>query len=267
MQLAGGHAGQPAAAQTLKRKERSPSPQPNKRRAPSYYSHAPNGSLHGWPFDASSLGDVPAASSERSSPGVDWLRRTQELHLQTPPLGAQHSFAGDPAGGLTASADTDANGDVGMDGDAARPTPFLPEQDLAPTSIDLRQTSDHLYHPVPIAPHHAPPLHRHLAGSPQAEQCPPSRPPSVSDAGPGAAGAPAQTSQLGAASFGLAGPIDWSQQPASAIAAEDAAMTDAATAAARRHGGGGWKVTMGYRADCVKCRQRVPGHYSHVVPT
>lgn len=49
------------------------------------------------------------------------------------------------------------------------------------------------------------------------------------------------------------------------MVAEDASMLDDESAAVRRLGGG-WKVTMGYRADCAKCLQRVPGHYSHVVP-
>lgn len=147
------------------------------------------------------------------------------------------------------------------------------EEHLAP-SVDSRQTSEqNLYHPIPVAPHHAPPLHQHLAGSPQAQQDqppPPSRPPSATSSGAALA-----QSQLGAASFGLAGPIDWSQQPASVLlGAEDSAMMmDDSTAGARKQsggtagGGGGWKVTMGYRADCIKCLQRVPGHYSHVVPT
>ena len=26
-----------------------------------------------------------------------------------------------------------------------------------------------------------------------------------------------------------------------------------------------WRVTMGYRADCEKCIQKIPGHYSHIV--
>ena len=35
-------------------------------------------------------------------------------------------------------------------------------------------------------------------------------------------------------------------------------------------GGGGGETgkvvfSMGYRADCEKCRERVPGHYSHVL--
>lgn len=27
------------------------------------------------------------------------------------------------------------------------------------------------------------------------------------------------------------------------------------------------KLSMGYRADCEKCRARVPGHYNHVIRT
>ncbi|GAA5978245.1 hypothetical protein JCM10908_004285 [Rhodotorula pacifica] len=271
MQFAEGYTGQIASTSTLKRRERSPSPQANKRRVPSYYTpqiyaEAPAVLTRGWSFDAN--GSDTAASSERSSPGLDWLKRTQELHLETPPLGGQHPLAG----GLAAAAGTDANGDIGMETDAMQAEPVAPippesEQLAAPMSADLPQPSDlHLYRPIPVAPHHAPPLHQHLAGSPQAEQQPLSRPPSASSNRPVSLSAP---SQLGAASFGLAGPIDWSQQQPAVLASEDSAMMmdDSAFSAAGRKQGGGWKVTMGYRSDCIKCLQRVPGHYSHVVPS
>ncbi|KWU46606.1 hypothetical protein RHOSPDRAFT_32066 [Rhodotorula sp. JG-1b] len=277
MQFAGGLTDQAVATTSLKRRERSPSPRPSKRRVPSYYSpqlhaDAPPSLARGWSFDANGAGDDRAASSsERSSPGLDWLRRTQELHLATPPLGGQHPLAGNV---LETGAAMDANGDVGMDGNAMQAEGTLPHEEHLAPSVDSRQTSEqNLYHPIPVAPHHAPPLHQHLAGSPQAQQDqppPPSRPPSATSSGAALA-----QSQLGAASFGLAGPIDWSQQPASVLlGAEDSTMMmDDSTAGARKQsggtagGGGGWKVTMGYRADCIKCLQRVPGHYSHVVPT
>lgn len=278
MQFAGGLTEQTATASSLKRRERSPSPRPCKRRVPSYYSpqlyaDAPPSLARGWSFDANGGRDdtAGAPSSERSSPGLDWLRRTQELHLATPPLGGQHSLAG--TGSNSSATAMDANGDVGMDGETEGALPH--EQHLASTSnLDSHHSAaGHLYHPIPVAPHHAPPLHQHLAGSPQEHPPPPpSRPPSATSVGAGAAH---PQSQLGAASFGLAGPIDWSQQqqPDSVLLdAEDSAMMmDDSAAGARKQtggtGGGGWKVTMGYRADCIKCLQRVPGHYSHVVPT
>ncbi|TKA56259.1 hypothetical protein B0A53_01551 [Rhodotorula sp. CCFEE 5036] len=272
MQFAGGLTEQAVAATSLKRRERSPSPRPSKRRIPSYYSpqlyaDAPPSLARGWLCDPNGGGgdDTAASSSERSSPGpgLDWLRRTQELHLATPPLGGQHPLAGNVSETLPA---------MDMDGDAMQAEGA--EQHLASISdLDSHHSAaGHLYHPIPVAPHHAPPLHHHLAGSPRAQQePPPSRPPSATSSGAALA-----QSQLGAASFGLAGPIDWSQQAASVLVsgAEDSAMMmDDSAADARKQsggtdgGGGGWKVTMGYRADCIKCLQRVPGHYSHVVPT
>lgn len=116
------------------------------RRVPSYYSpqlyaDAPAGSGRECTSDFDgSYRDIPAAGSERSSPGLDWLRRTQELHLQTPPLGAQQVLTGASLGSFTATANTDANGDVGMGGDAVR-LPALMLTDTLAADLLLRPIS------------------------------------------------------------------------------------------------------------------------------
>ncbi|POY74483.1 hypothetical protein BMF94_2482 [Rhodotorula taiwanensis] len=245
-------------AATLKRRERSPSPQSNKRRvpptcSPALYAEAAPDLSRGWSFDATET--TAGTSSQRSSPGLDWLRRTQDLHLETPPLNGSHPLAGELDQTALAAGGADSNGDVGMDNEQSM------HVETAAQSAATAQPPGVLYQPTPVAPHHAPPLHRHLAGSPQQDRQT-SRPPTPAS---GVQSGMAPPSQLGNASFGLAGPVDWGQQPRTLIRGEDADMMDDAPTSPKRSGG--WKVTMGYRADCIKCLQRVPGHYSHVVPS
>jgi hypothetical protein len=44
------------------------------------------------------------------------------------------------------------------------------------------------------------------------------------------------------------------------IASRDVAAPHAASSAKRKTG-----ISMGYRADCMKCQLKVPGHYSHII--
>lgn len=114
--------------------------------------------------------------------------------------------------------------------------------------------SSGLHHPR--APHDAPPLHQHLAGSPQSQFDPHT-------------GAPISAGMTPSSSTGsLHSSYFQQQQPQPQphphphelhpMPGQDVGMSPA-------KGGGGWKVTMGYRPDCEKCQQHVPGHYSHVV--
>ncbi|BGP53754.1 hypothetical protein JCM8202v2_001326 [Rhodotorula sphaerocarpa] len=252
----------PTAA-SLKRRDRSPSPSANK-----IYQERTAASTPSFPFDAANAGGDQGPASERSSPGLDWLRKTQELHLETPPIGPQESHAAQSGGGTT------VDEDVGMDTEASHPVPHEAAEASMHDYPDPRDAgsmppASTLYQPTPIAPHHAPPLHRHLAGSPTTERqssAHASYGVTTDQTGTALAAATAQ-SQLGAASFGLAGPVDWTPPVPSQSMHEDAAMMmdDAQQLSPRKSGG--WKVTMGYRADCLKCLQRVPGHYSHVVPS
>jgi hypothetical protein len=127
---------QPPPGFSLKRRSRSSSPQSNKvrrstsrllgdadspacppfeqRRVPSSYAPAiyttlapPLGDNGARTLSTEAVASTPA--SERSSPGLDWLQRTQDLQLQTPPL----QVVSDANGTVVAR---DKDGDVGMSG-------------------------------------------------------------------------------------------------------------------------------------------------------
>lgn len=105
----------------------------------------------------------------------------------------------------------------------------------------------------PHAPHHAPPLHLNLAGSPHAT-------------GMSRSSSSSSDSSLSLSPHhsrtGLHQPQQHQhQQPQqSSPMPQEVPMPPSPQ---RRQGG--WKVTFGYRSDCQKCLDRVPGHYSHVV--
>lgn len=124
----------------------------------------------------------------------------------------------------------------------------------------------------PAPPHDAPPLHYHLAGSPSMTRSSSS---SSSHHGGGAA-----TGFLGHSSSGqVLTPLPSLAYDHHSDVDNDVSMGStlpppyvqaqspgaAATAAPAPGGKGGWKITMGFRSDCEKCQQRVPGHYTHVV--
>lgn len=83
--------------------------------SPQIYQERTAASTPSFPFDAANAGGDQGPASERSSPGLDWLRKTQELHLETPPIGPQESHAAQSGGGMT------VDEDVGMDTDASHP--------------------------------------------------------------------------------------------------------------------------------------------------
>ncbi|BGO97581.1 hypothetical protein RTBOTA2_001675 [Rhodotorula toruloides] len=248
---------QPPPGFSLKRRSRSPSPQSNKRRVPSSYAPTiyttlapPLGNNGARTFSTEAIASTPA--SERSSPGLDWLQRTQDLQLQTPPLHVVRD-----ANGVVVARDRD--GDVGMSGgggasdimqdDDPQQLPIHSPRPAAPFSFHASSNPPSLQSFLAqTAPHDAPPLHQHLAGSPQASGM--SRSSSSSSV---------QSMHFAAAPTFPTLPTHHEQQ--------DAMMTPVNSPTKRQGGTGGWKVTMGYRPDCPKCQQRVPGHYSHVVYT
>ena len=107
-------------------------------------------------------------------------------------------------------------------------------------------------HPHPSAPHEAPPLHQHLAGSPSSMTRSNSNTSSNSSIS-GMAGHLIQP-------FPQTHTISYSNETEM-----DTSMEHSQPSQGGHGQGRGWKITMGYRSDCEKCLQRVPGHYTHVV--
>lgn len=105
----------------------------------------------------------------------------------------------------------------------------------------------------PHAPHHAPPLHLNLAGSPHAT-------------GMSRSSSSSSDSSLSLSPHHMRNPPSFlhqqqlPSQPQLTSTPQDAPMPPNPQ---RRQGG--WRITFGYRPDCQKCLDRVPGHYSHVV--
>ncbi|GAA5848279.1 hypothetical protein JCM8547_004467 [Rhodosporidiobolus lusitaniae] len=262
----------------LKRRDRSSSPGPaTKRRPPSTYTpslfdHLPPASARAFSLEAAT------PTSERSSPGLDWLRQTQELQLETPPLGMVASGASwGGAGGAGTPVDNQDHAMMAEDHPSSFPpapppsatsSTFPPHPAPAPAAPFHSHSSSASHaalfssasfafadptfipavpSPCPrAAPHDAPPLHQHLAGSP----------------GPAVMTPSSSTGSL----HSMHHLHHYQQQ----VQPSAVAMADVAMAGPGGQGGGGgkggWKLTMGYRPDCEKCVGRVPGHYSHVVP-
>ncbi|BGP45842.1 hypothetical protein JCM10450v2_001677 [Rhodotorula kratochvilovae] len=257
-----------AQSNSLKRRSRSPSPQPHKRRPPPSYAPALYADLpcSGAPalLRADSAGTACSLPlSARSSPGAgngaEWLQaRTSALHLQTPegrtpapPDGEGAEVAMEEVG----MGETEVG--MGLDGggggeppDSAMqfdPPALYAPQPAVPLSV---HASSSPFFPftttsasLPPAPHDAPPLHCHLAGSPQ--------PAAAWPAGEGMARSPSDGSvqSMRSAGEGAGGEPEPPRKPRAGAAG----------------GGGGWKVTMGFRADCERCARREQGHYTHVV--
>ncbi|GAA5867922.1 hypothetical protein JCM5296_005697 [Sporobolomyces johnsonii] len=263
---------------SLKRKSRSPSPASNKRRIPSTYTpslYQPQPSRHPRSLSVEASGGSPI--SERSSPGIDWLQRTQDLQIHTPPIGlADRAMQGwNGAEGL----EDVGMGDVGshdamMDDSSApayTPQPAVPlsshsshSQPCTHSAASSSNASTLSY--VQSAPHDAPPLHHHLAGSPQT-----AAPMSRSSSSSSTHSMLSVSAPVSCPTYSVLSPPQkhFQEHPMhdalpTPLAAMDVPMPQSPLA--KRHGQG-WKVTMGYRPDCDKCQQRIPGHYSHVVYT
>ncbi|GAA6004685.1 hypothetical protein JCM10207_000981 [Rhodosporidiobolus poonsookiae] len=267
-----------------KRTSRSPEPYSHKRKpgpayTPDIYSNLPPAFARSLSVEA--LGpNTPL--SQRSSPGLDWLHQTEHLQLHTPPTtadgptaqpewpaqadgmdedvgmagGDEHAMTDepplppDPPGGTTPSYPPPAPAAPFQHHAshlASLPSSFgiaFPDPTFMPLAPSLSSPA-----PAPRAPHDAPPLHHHLAGSPQA------LPPSA-----GAGGAESSSMTPSSSGGSLHSLHSHSHAPGPPHAPGDHPMSPSAPRAK-----GGWKVTMGYRPDCEKCQQRVQGHYSHVV--
>ncbi|KAK4053765.1 hypothetical protein OIV83_001421 [Microbotryomycetes sp. JL201] len=216
-----------------------------------------------------------AHSSQRLTPVNDCVRRTEALHLSTPPPRDGPNPFGTPSVDYSGGRNDDRSNTHGSNTDHSQayqqneedshvsPLGFeeIPRQgELNRPGLDLTQME--AYDDMPLhsgvtphpsytiassecAPHEAPPLHLNLAGSPH------------------------DMSRSSSSSSSLATAVDpytAYDTRASAIYDDSSALrqpTPATQSAPRpRHG---WKVTFGYRSDCQKCIDKVPGHYSHVV--
>ncbi|GAA5994129.1 hypothetical protein JCM11641_003831 [Rhodosporidiobolus odoratus] len=257
---------------TLKRRTRSPSPGPaSKRRAPPSYIPQLYASLpptFARSLSVEALGGTPV--SERASPGPDWLHQTEQLGIHTPPVSCEERFG-------ASERDTGETGDdvrmeqsgAGQDHTMSDDPPHPPPQpSFTPLAASYPSHPTHappsifssgfafadptfvpcVAAPAPRAPHDAPPLHQHLAGSP----------------GPFSSGMTPSSSDTSIHSFSHSHSHPYPHPAGLHDMPQDVPMSPGSAA---KHGKGGWKVTMGYRPDCDKCQQRVPGHYSHVVYT
>ncbi|GAA5877460.1 hypothetical protein JCM16303_003341 [Sporobolomyces ruberrimus] len=260
-----------------RRASKSPSP-PSKRRAPpsyvpSIYSPIPT-SISSNPsyqrslsLEANPNGEETTPISERSSPGLDWLQRTEDLKLATP---TNEWTRGIEGGGDDSVMETDPTTFHDMQ-DSIEEDPHHHSYSPHPAMpLSSRSTTCSPYppHPHPHPPHEAPPLYNHLAGSPSSTT---SMTRSVSDSS-SIRGGDYETTLL---------PHILEPFPNQTISYETTTTTqnhdnDVSMDPSGVHqaGGGGnsggkrgWKITMGYRPDCEKCLQRLPGHYSHVVYT
>ncbi|GAA5891107.1 hypothetical protein JCM8208_003165 [Rhodotorula glutinis] len=170
-------------ANALKRRSRSPSPQPHKRRPPPSYAPSiyadlpPAGPPRSLSTEAIAGSPAPAApSSGRSTPG-DWLQRTRDLHLQTPmcrtPAAQDDAMQSDDVG-IDVRARGAALEDLDhtmMQDDSPSPQSLYAPQPAVPLPSRSHASASPFWSPLPsattAAPHDAPPLDQHLAGSPQ----------------------------------------------------------------------------------------------------
>ncbi|GAA6062053.1 hypothetical protein JCM10212_005038 [Sporobolomyces blumeae] len=269
---------------------RSPSP-PSKRRAPPSCSPAlcapiPTASafhpqLHrNLSLETSYSGGTPA--SERSSPGADWLQRTENLQLSTPLArgGSGQGIADDDAmqDGTQVGQPSDDMANKPIDDDphalAYAPLPAMPRSTSVGSPYHFLTDSG----PASAAPHDAPSLYHHLAGSPSTSTSmtrststdsthsmtsfahplsPPHltpfpEPHTISYDGP---------TTMASRTSEIAMDLQGEEPDPTASSLHNAAGLNGGGAGQK----GGWKITMGYRSDCEKCQQRIPGHYTHVV--
>ncbi|GAA5932703.1 uncharacterized protein JCM15063_002181 [Sporobolomyces koalae] len=230
-----------------RRQSRSPSPPTSKRRAPptswSPSLFAPNRAFH---FEIDNHDPAP----DRSSPGLEALQRTaQHLQLDTPV--AEHDRE-----------TCDEEMQLDHSSELAQPNPILPDDEDAHTLAYSPLPAMPFSRPPP--PHDAPPLYRHLAGSP---------PPRDSHL------IRLDMSRTSSSNSSCSSHVPPGFQvpppPSGPFLDPDDHMMDPTTTSHQHHETPpptqptkrGWKVTMGYRPDCEKCLQRVPGHYTHVVCT
>jgi hypothetical protein len=208
------------------------------------------------------------------------VTRTEGLMLATPPPGEMEGMVWG-AGGAAAGGEGAMDEDVGMGGAGGGGDmevsvfvlplallqrlshPPLAQMDSQMNHSDPPpanyhppssfQTHSHYRPDPPHVPHHAPPLHQHLAGSPQASES--LAPTSMSRSS-------SSSSSLGGSEMDISSYHHQAQQkqPPPLLAAGVPSLS-----AGQKRTGGGWKVTFGFRHDCQKCLQKVPGHYSHVV--
>lgn len=145
------------------------------------------------------------------------------------------------------------------------PQAFYAPQPAVPLPSRSHASASPFWAPLPpacAAPHDAPPLHQHLAGSPQPY------PPSTS----GGSGMARSASGGSVRSMGSAAACG---AEADMHAQAHGAMSLSSSSSPRKPStpmpgtlggrGAGWKVTMGYRADCERCVRQEQGHSTHVV--
>ncbi|GAA5922637.1 hypothetical protein JCM3775_005800 [Rhodotorula graminis] len=267
----------PLTANALKRRSRSPSPQPHKRRPPPSYSPAiyanlaPAGPPRSLSTEALAGSPAPAPPhSGRSTPG-DWLQRTRDLHLQTPLCGTpiacddamqSDDLAIDMRAGGPAVEDLD---NAMMQDEPNSPPSLCAPQPAVPLTSRAHASASPFWSPLPpadtAAPHDAPPLHQHLAGSPQ--------PYLASDGGGGGGGMARSASGGSVRSMGSAAACgaeaDLHAHALAALSSSPRKPSTPVPGTLGGRGGGGWKVTMGYRADCERCVRQEQGHSTHVV--
>ncbi|KAK4058911.1 hypothetical protein OIO90_000357 [Microbotryomycetes sp. JL221] len=193
--------------------------------------------------------------SQRHTPVNDqFVSRTEALHLSTPsPRDGQSpfTFSTVQAQPRQSAHDDDAQMDAMDDSNELN---VATHQGLA----ELRQ-----HHNTSHTPHDAPPLHLNLAGSPQAM----SRSSSSSSSA-----ATITFDSRSSALYDDSAFVTRQQHlhPSSSLhgrslhqrTADTSMSTDTSSPPRAKQG---WKVTFGYRSDCQKCIDRIPGHYSHVV--
>ncbi|GAA5843701.1 hypothetical protein JCM9279_000107 [Rhodotorula babjevae] len=269
----------PLTAHSLKRRSRSPSPQPRKRRPPPSYAPSiyadlpPAGPPRSLSTEAIAGSPAPAAPPSGRSTPADWLQRTRDLHLQTPtcrtPAVQDDAMQSDDIGidlrsGGAALEDLDHA--MLQDDEPPSPQSFYAPQPAVPLPSRSHASASPFWAPLPpasAAPHDAPPLHQHLAGSPQ--------PYLASSSGDGAGGMARSASGGSVRSMGSAAACGaeadllahaHAHGSAPASSPRKASTPMPGTLGGR---GGGWKVTMGYRADCERCLRQEQGHSTHVV--
>lgn len=118
-------------------------------------------------------------------------------------------------------------------------------------SAFAQPNSSRAYDPT-AQPHHAPPLHFHLAGCPQ---------PDAVSAGLSRSSSASSNSSMSLSPHHNRTGYHQQHHRQPPPLAEEVPMPTMA----QKKTGGGWKVTFGFRHDCQKCLDKVPGHYSHVV--
>ncbi|GAA5830449.1 hypothetical protein JCM5353_005849 [Sporobolomyces roseus] len=240
-----------------RRQSHSPSP-PSKRRAPpsyipSLYAPIPTSASALPNFNPSlsteaSYGGTP--TSQRSSPGLDWLQRTEDLHLATP-LSREMEIEME----MDSTMQDEPHAEV-EDPHTLSYSP-LPAMPLSQSNSPFSSTSPYPVHPS-LPPHEAPPLHHHLAGSPSMTRSNSNTSSNGSVLGQVLHPFPIETRTIA---------YD-SNHNGMEVSMPDHSQSQSQSQVQNGNGNGngrGWKITMGYRSDCEKCQQRVPGHYTHVV--